>query len=166
MRERQSICQTPLGTVSALAMGLVIAATFTVSAVASENWHTGRLENLTIFACSRPACPFEATVAVSDPLATALPVGKAILDDVALAMRMAEAIAVGIGPSNILMPFRRADLGPHVGFLGVVKADGGMPMAAFISFKENRSRDFLATGSTVGDAMDGLIAVAEKVSQP
>jgi hypothetical protein len=133
---------------------------------AAEAWHVGRMGNLTIFACSPPACTSEMTVAVSDPLARVLPSGKSILDDAALAARMAEGIAVGIGPSDIIMPFRRADLGPHVGLLGVVKTEHGSPMATFISFKENRSRDFLATAGSVREAIDALVAVAEQVPQP
>jgi hypothetical protein len=136
------------------------------SAQAADDWHVGRMGNLTIFACSPPACSSEMTVAVTDPLARALPVGRAILDDAGLAARMAQGIAVGIGPSDVIMPFRPADLGLHVGLLGVVKADRGSPMAAFISFNDNRSRDFLATGGSVREAIDALVAVAEKVPQP
>jgi hypothetical protein len=155
--------RTPFAAMTLTAVVLVGGAGF---GQAADSWHVGRMGNLTIFACSPPACPSEATVAVTDPLARALPVGRSILDDAALAARMAEGMAVGIGPEGVIMPFRRADLGPHVGLLGVVKADRGSPIAAFISFNENRSRDFLATAGSVREAIDALVAVAEKVPQP
>ncbi len=48
----------------------------------------------------------------------------------------------------------------------MVKSDHGMPMAAFISYKENRSRDFMATAGSVRAAIDALVAITEKVPQP
>ncbi len=166
MRNRPSIGRSRPVLPIAMALGLAAIVNSPGSAVASDPWHVGRMGNLTIFACSPPACPFEATVAVTDPLARPMPVGKAILDDDALAARMAAGITVGMGPADIIIPFRRADLGPHVGLLGVVKTDHAMPMAAFISFRENRSRDFMATAGSVGEAIDALVAIAERVPQP
>lgn len=133
---------------------------------ANDAWYLGRMSDLTIFACARPVCSSDTTVAVTDPVTRALPVAKHMLDDAVLAARMADGLALGIGRSDVVIPFRRADLGAHMGFLGVVRTDNGSHMAAYVSFHENRSRDFMATAGSIREAIDAIVVIAGRVPLP
>lgn len=116
--------------------------------------------------CTVPACASATTVAVADSVTRPLPISRALLDDGQLAARMAEGIARGIGASDVVDPFKRADIGQHVGFLGIVRAPADGSMAVFISFEGRVSRAFMATAGTRQEAIEALVVIAAKVPAP
>jgi hypothetical protein len=133
-------------------------------------WVVADTGPLRLYICSPPACRDLVTVAVSPPSNRPLPAPQDLWENPDHVRRLTEGFmrgfARGSDAVDILMPFRRADIGGHSGLLGVVRAINGQPMAAFVSFKGASGRAFMATATTQGEALDAIVEITASVPPP